>query len=92
MPPDPSSALKSCRDTLQALMEIKRRGLRAGIAIVPGGSPEAYRSLLHMLDTLLVMSVRPGFGSQAFLPSSLQVFDLASLVSSMQAHPAMHWR
>jgi ribulose-phosphate 3-epimerase len=53
--------------TLQA---IHRLGCRAGAAINPATPVEALAEVAADLDVLLVMSVNPGFGGQAFIPRS----------------------
>ncbi len=56
----------------RAVQMIKAMGKRAGLAINPGTPIEAFRPLLPDLDLMLVMSVNPGFGGQAFIPNSLE--------------------
>ena len=46
-------------------------GCRAGIALNPGTPVEAPDYLMGYIDLVLVMSVNPGFGGQAFIPSQL---------------------
>ncbi|HVV69341.1 MAG TPA: ribulose-phosphate 3-epimerase [Gammaproteobacteria bacterium] len=53
------------------LMQIRGQGCRAGIALKPDTTWQHVESLLEQLDFILVMSVNPGFGGQAFIPSSL---------------------
>jgi ribulose-phosphate 3-epimerase len=48
------------------LAEIRRRGMRAGAAINPATPLSAVEEVADELDLLLVMSVNPGFGGQAF--------------------------
>ncbi len=45
-------------------------GLRRGLSLRPGSDPELLRPHLGDLDLVLVMSVEPGFGGQAFLPEA----------------------
>ncbi|SCK44285.1 ribulose-phosphate 3-epimerase [Streptomyces sp. WMMB 322] len=47
--------------------EIKALGARASMALKPATPVEFYEDLLPELDMLLVMTVEPGFGGQAFL-------------------------
>lgn len=47
--------------------ELRKRGARAGLALRPATAVEPYLDLLAELDLLLVMTVEPGFGGQAFL-------------------------
>jgi ribulose-phosphate 3-epimerase len=54
--------------TLQA---IRAEGKRAGVAINPATPVSALEDVIGDIDLLLVMSVNPGFGGQAFIPQSL---------------------
>jgi ribulose-phosphate 3-epimerase len=47
--------------------ELRAQGARAGMALRPATPVEPYEDLLPELDMLLVMTVEPGFGGQAFL-------------------------
>jgi ribulose-phosphate 3-epimerase len=50
---------------------IKDLGCRAGVVINPGTPVESLREVAADLDLLLIMSVNPGFGGQAFIPASV---------------------
>lgn len=47
--------------------EIRAQGARAAMALRPATPIEPYEDLLPELDMLLIMTVEPGFGGQAFL-------------------------
>lgn len=65
------------------LDEIGRLGLQRGLAVNPGTEVDGMLPHLEALDLLLVMSVEPGFGGQAFMP---QVLDkVRSLRAAMAA-------
>jgi ribulose-phosphate 3-epimerase len=51
--------------------EIRSQGARAGMGLKPATPIEPYEDLLPELDMLLVMTVEPGFGGQAFLDMCL---------------------
>ncbi len=51
---------------------IRARGAKAGVALNPATPLAAVEEILHELDHVLVMSVNPGFGGQAFIPASLE--------------------
>ena len=53
------------------LAHIRSLGCRAGVAINPATPLDAVREVTDDLDLLLVMTVNPGFGGQAFIPASL---------------------
>jgi ribulose-phosphate 3-epimerase len=50
------------------LSRIKELGCRAGVAINPSTPVSAVSEVVRELDLLLVMTVNPGFGGQAFIP------------------------
>lgn len=65
--------------------EIKQAGVQAGIAISPKTSLDRIAPYLPKLDRVLVMSVEPGFGGQAFIPeSSKKIAELRTMVDRMQ--------
>ncbi len=51
--------------------DIRAAGAKAGLSVKPGTPLEPYLELLPYFDTLLVMSVEPGFGGQSFIPDVL---------------------
>lgn len=53
------------------LAHIRSLGCRAGVAINPATPVEALREITNDIDLLLVMTVNPGFGGQAFIPASV---------------------
>ena len=55
----------------RSLQFIKSLGKKAGVSITPSTSEEAIEYVLDKIDLVLVMTVNPGFGGQAFLPSQL---------------------
>ncbi len=55
----------------RSLQHIRSLGKRAGVVLNPGTPVEAVAWLLELADIVLVMTVNPGFGGQAFLPSQL---------------------
>ncbi|MGI9162612.1 MAG: ribulose-phosphate 3-epimerase [Mycobacterium sp.] len=52
--------------------DIRAAGAKAGLAVKPGTPLEPYLEILRDFDTLLVMSVEPGFGGQSFIPEVLE--------------------
>ena len=64
----------------RALQLIKAAGAKAGVVINPGTSVSAIEAVLGQVDQVLVMTVNPGFGGQAFIPATLDKFrQLADL-------------
>ncbi|ERG69393.1 ribulose-phosphate 3-epimerase [Segniliparus rugosus] len=58
-------------DPLAVARDIRAAGAGAGLAIKPGTPLEPYLEVLRGFDTVLVMSVEPGFGGQKFIPEVL---------------------
>lgn len=54
-----------------ALQKIKAAGMKAGVVINPGTPVEALLPVLELVDQVLIMTVNPGFGGQAFIPETL---------------------
>lgn len=52
----------------RVLQMIKKAGVKAEVVINPGTPVSAIVPVLSMVDQVLVMTVNPGFGGQAFLP------------------------
>jgi ribulose-phosphate 3-epimerase len=55
----------------RALTQIRELGKKAGVVLDPASPPELIEYVLHLCDIVLVMTVNPGFGGQAFLPEML---------------------
>jgi ribulose-phosphate 3-epimerase len=53
------------------LSRIRELGKKAGAVLDPASPPELIEYVLHLCDIILVMTVNPGFGGQAFLPEVL---------------------
>ena len=54
------------------IRRIQDLGCKAGIVLNPGTPETALKYLADMVDMVLVMSVNPGFGGQAFIPEMLE--------------------
>ena len=63
---------EACKDPLAVIHEIKKLGVQAGMAIRPKTPADVLFPLLKELDYVLVMTVEPGFGGQAFMPEMLE--------------------
>jgi ribulose-phosphate 3-epimerase len=59
-------------DPRPLLAAIRAKGCQAGLVLNPETPFEAVEPYLDAIDALLVMSVRPGFGGQKFMPEVLQ--------------------
>ena len=55
----------------RSLQAIRALGKKAGVTLNPGTPVEAIENVIDLVDLILVMSVNPGFGGQAFIPSAV---------------------
>jgi ribulose-phosphate 3-epimerase len=55
----------------RSLQHIRSFGKKAGVSLTPSTPEEAIEYVLDKVDLVLVMTVNPGFGGQAFIPSQL---------------------
>lgn len=63
--------LESDSDPMETIRAIREHGAQVGIAIKPGTPVEKVFPYLPEVDMVLAMTVEPGFGGQAFIPSVL---------------------
>ncbi|OQC56909.1 MAG: Ribulose-phosphate 3-epimerase [Bacteroidetes bacterium ADurb.Bin013] len=63
---------ETCPHLNRDLQEIRRLGMKAGIALNPATPVSVLEQAVYSADLVLVMSVNPGFGGQAFIEESLE--------------------
>jgi ribulose-phosphate 3-epimerase len=56
----------------RSLQAIRALGKKAGVSLNPATPAEAIEHVLDAIDLILVMSVNPGFGGQAFIPAVIE--------------------
>ena len=56
----------------RSLQAIRALGKKAGVTLNPGTSVETIEPVIDLVDLILVMSVNPGFGGQAFIPFAVE--------------------
>ena len=62
---------ETCPHIHRTLQTIRSFGLKAGVTFNPATPVDGLAYLTDVLDLVLIMSVNPGFGGQAFIQSSL---------------------
>lgn len=62
---------EACDNPVAVARDIRAAGAKAGLSVKPGTPLEPYLEVLRDFDTLLVMSVEPGFGGQSFIAEVL---------------------
>lgn len=67
---------------LATLKRIKELGCKSAISIKPNTCVSVLHPLLDYLDMILIMTVEPGFGGQAFMPEQLQkIIDVKQMIA-----------
>jgi len=61
--------VEACDHLHRTLGAIKELGASAAVALSPATPPSAIAHVLDLVDLVLVMTVNPGFGGQAYLPT-----------------------
>ncbi len=69
--------LEACGDPAEVLAQVAATGARVGLALRPGTTLRSAERWLPRLDHLLVMTVEPGFGGQAFIEDMLPKVEAA---------------
>ncbi|WP_394370398.1 ribulose-phosphate 3-epimerase [Hymenobacter pini] len=63
---------EACPHLHRVVQQIKQLGCRAGVALNPHTPVSVLEDVAADLDLVLIMSVNPGFGGQAFIPNTLR--------------------
>ena len=61
---------EACVHLQRTVTEIRRLGMKAGIAINPHTPVMLLKNILQYIDLVLIMTVNPGFGGQSFIMES----------------------
>ena len=71
----------------RSLQLIRSLGKKAGVSITPSTPEDAIEYVLDKVDLVLVMTVNPGFGGQAFRPSQLgKIRAIRKMIGARQIH------
>lgn len=77
---------EACTHLHRTVEHIRERDVRAGVALNPATPLDAVREVAIDLDLVVVMSVNPGFGGQAFIPGSIdRIRRLRDLLDSQRS-------
>ncbi len=63
---------EACSDVKRTLDKIKEYGRKAGVTIKPRTPNQVLEDVLDLADMILLMTVEPGFGGQAYIPESTE--------------------
>jgi ribulose-phosphate 3-epimerase len=78
---------ETCPHIHRTLQTIRSFGLKAGLTFNPATPVDGLEYVADVVDLVLIMSVNPGFGGQAFIPSSLpKIEKTAALLKKIGSH------
>ena len=79
--------VEACTHLHRTLQLIKSLGVKAGVSLNPHTPVSLLEPVIDDLDLILIMSVNPGFGGQAFIPYSLEKIKQAkALIGERRIH------
>ncbi len=79
--------LEACEDIHATIKKIRACGCKVGVSICPNTPVISVKNLLDKVDMVLIMSVHPGFGGQAFIPESLdKIRELKAILDAEKLH------
>jgi len=70
--------IEATEEVKETIDFIRKCNIHVGIAISPDSSPEMLLRYLPLVDSVLVMTVNPGFGGRPFLPESIERIQYVS--------------
>ena len=75
--------LEACEDINATIEKIRACGCKVCVSICPDTPVISVKNLLKKVDMILIMSVHPGFGGQAFIPESLdKIRELKAMIDA----------
>ncbi len=66
----------------RSLQAIRALGKKAGLAINPGTPTSVLDHVMDLVDMVLVMTVNPGFGGQAYIPLLAKISDVRARIDA----------
>jgi ribulose-phosphate 3-epimerase len=77
--------IEASYDVYRTVQMITDHGAKAGITLNPATSVSSVEGVLDLIDSVLLMSVCPGFGGQSFIPSTMKkISDLRTLLDEQK--------
>ena len=70
----------------RSLQLVRELGCKSGLVLNPGTGLDTAQWVMHKMDMLLLMSVNPGFGGQAFIPSTIDKLKQARKMIDSSGH------
>ena len=79
---------EACTHLHRTLALIKEKGVKAGVALNPSTHHDTIEYVLPMVDLVLLMTVNPGFGGQAFIPEVIgKIIKIKTMLEHQNVNP-----
>lgn len=79
--------VEACTHLHRTIHHIKDLGIKAGVVLNPGTPVSFIETVIEDVDLVLLMTVNPGFGGQAFIPSVLKkIKEVSELANNRNLH------
>ena len=77
--------MEASYDVYRTVKMITDNGARAGITLNPATPVSTVEGVIDLIDSVLLMSVCPGFGGQSFIPATMKkITDLRSMLDELK--------
>jgi ribulose-phosphate 3-epimerase len=74
---------EACTHLNRSVGEIRKLGMKAGVSLNPHTPVSLLKNILPYIDLVLIMSVNPGFGNQAFISESyVRIMELKEMIKT----------
>lgn len=72
---------EACKHLNRSIDEIKKLGMKAGVALNPHSPVSQLKNILPYVDMVLIMTVNPGYGGQSFINNSYEkITELRNMI------------
>jgi len=79
--------VETCPNLHRTIQQIQSLGVKAGVTFNPATPAVMLKEVLSLVDLVLVMTVNPGFGAQAFLPEMLpKIAEIRQMLDKVNSH------
>jgi ribulose-phosphate 3-epimerase len=76
--------VETCPHLHRTVQQIREAGARPSVVLNPGTPAVAVKEILPFVDMVLVMTVNPGFGGQAFIPQMLgKISEIRAMLDAL---------
>ncbi len=79
--------LEAAQDPVRIARDLRALGARSSVALKPGTPVDSLLDVLTEFDMVLIMTVEPGFGGQAFMPETMPKVAAVRSAAEAAGHP-----